>query len=213
MGRGEECLPDVPPAGLEEMHRRERPGKSGDMLQAAVLRKSDNTLGEICGIAGRPASSIHGWLRRLKRERLGRRRDQKSPVRRRSLTPKQEGAIKGDLGKPPSESGFERGGRNSKLLARRIQDRFDTICSRRTALRVAGRLGFSARKSGPVPCNGATAEEQAQFVREKEGHHRQAGGRRPRHTAHTWHHATGFGGVAQGPSAARREGHSLHQSS
>ena len=71
------------------------------------------------------------------------------------------------MGKPPSEGGFERGGWNSKLLARRMQDRFDIVCSRRTALRVAARLGFSTRKSRLVPCNGATAEEQAQFVREE----------------------------------------------
>ena len=73
------------------------------------------------------------------------------------------------MGKPPSEGGFERGGWNSKLLARRMQDRFGIVCSRRTALRVAARLGFSTRKSRPVPCNGATAEERAQFVREREG--------------------------------------------
>ena len=107
--RGEEYLPDVSLAELKEMYRRERPGKSRDTLQAAVLRKSDNTLEEICDTAGHPMSTIHGWLCRLKREGLGRRHDQKSPGRRRSLTPKQEGAIKGDLGKPPSESGFERG--------------------------------------------------------------------------------------------------------
>ena len=73
----------------------------------------------------------------------------------RSPAPKQEGAIKGDLGKPPGESGFGRGVWNSKMLARRMQDRFGIICSRRTAPRVAGRLGFSARKSRPVPRNGA----------------------------------------------------------
>ena len=131
--------------------------------------KSDNTLGEICGIAGRAAGTIHGRLRRLKREGLGRRHDKKSPGRRRSLTPKQGGAIKEDLGKPPSESGFERGSWNSKMLAKLIRDKFGIVCSRRTALRVAGRLGFSTRKPRPAPCNSATAEEQAQFVREREG--------------------------------------------
>ena len=79
--RGDEYLPDVSLAGLKGMHGRGRPGKSRDMLQAAVPRKSDNTLGEICDTAGRPASAIHGWLCRLKREGLGRRHDQKSPGR------------------------------------------------------------------------------------------------------------------------------------
>ena len=114
-------------------------------------------------------SAICGWLRRLKHEGLGRRHEQNGPGRRRSLTPKQEGIIKGALGKPPSESGFGRGGWNSKLLAKLIHSRFGIVCSRRTALRIAGRLGFSTRKPRPVPRNGATSEEQAHFAREKEG--------------------------------------------
>ena len=36
---GDEDLPDVPLAELEEMYRHEPPGKSRDRLQAAVLRK------------------------------------------------------------------------------------------------------------------------------------------------------------------------------
>ena len=55
------------------------------------------------------------------------------------------------------------------MLARRICGRFGIVCSRRTALRVAGRLGFSTCKPRPIPYNGATPEEQAQFVKEKEG--------------------------------------------
>ena len=78
--RGDEYLPNVSLAELKEMYRRERPGKSGDMLQAAVPRKSDNTLGEICGTAGRPASTIHGWLWWLKREGLGRSGPQKDLI-------------------------------------------------------------------------------------------------------------------------------------
>ena len=134
------------------------PGKSGDALRAAVLRAAD-ALGKVCGIAGRPVSAIRGWLWRLKREGLGRRHDQKSPVMRRSLTPTQEGAIKEDLGKAPSESGFERGSWNSKLLAKLIHNRLGIICSRKTAPKVAARLGFSTRKPRPAPRNGATAEE------------------------------------------------------
>ena len=36
--RGEEYLHDVPLPELEAMYRRERPGKSGDMLQATMPR-------------------------------------------------------------------------------------------------------------------------------------------------------------------------------
>ena len=73
------------------------------------------------------------------------------------------------MGKPPSESGFERGGWNSKLLAKLMRDQFCIACSRRTTLRAAGRLGFFARKPQPVPYNGAAAKERARFLREKEG--------------------------------------------
>ena len=103
----DEYLPDVSPAGLEETYGRGRPGKSGGALRAAMLRATD-ALGKVCGIAGRPASAACGGFRRLKRGGLGRRHDQKSPGRRRSLTPKQECVIKEDLGRPPNESVCDR---------------------------------------------------------------------------------------------------------
>ena len=54
---------------------------------------------------------------------------------------------------------------NAKMLARRIGDRFGIIpCSRRTALRIAGRLGFSTCKPWSIPYNSATPEEQAAFI-------------------------------------------------
>ena len=65
-------------------------------------------------------------------------------------------------------SGFDRGSWNSRLLARRICGRFGVACSRRTALRVAGRLGFSTCKPWPIPYNSATPEEQ-EFIRDKRG--------------------------------------------
>ena len=37
--RGDECLPGVQLSELEEMYRCECPGKSGDRLQAVLLRK------------------------------------------------------------------------------------------------------------------------------------------------------------------------------
>lgn len=50
------------------------------------------------------------------------------------------------------------------MVARRILERFGTTCSRRTALRVARRLGFSVRKPWSIPWNGATPGEQAEFI-------------------------------------------------
>ena len=61
VGRGDEYLPDVSLAGLKEMHRRERlPASPKDMLQAAMLRKGDNALGDVCCTTGRPASATGG---------------------------------------------------------------------------------------------------------------------------------------------------------
>ena len=57
--RGEEYLSGVPLAELKEMHRRERPGKSRDRLQAAVLRKQNKLLEEIAGMMGRGVGTIH----------------------------------------------------------------------------------------------------------------------------------------------------------
>lgn len=167
--RGKEYLHDVPLPKLEEMHRREPPGKSRDRLQAAVLRKRGKTVEKIAGIVGRHSSTVHRWLYRMECEGPDGRHDRKSPGRPRLLTPEQEGAVEEDLDKPPPESGFDRGSWNSRLLARRICGRLGVACSRRTALRVAGRLGFSTCKPWPIPYNSATPEEQEEFIRDKRG--------------------------------------------
>ena len=162
--RGEEYLSDIPLDMLDKSYRREKPGKSRDRLQAAVLRKCGRTLDDISKIIGRNASTVHRWLFRLKCKGLEHRHDKKSPGRPRNLTPEQERMIENDLDKPPSESGFSRGSWNSKMVTRRIYDRFGITCSRRTALRTAHEFGFSVRKSRPVPYNSATPEEQAAFI-------------------------------------------------
>ena len=159
-GRGEEYHPDVPPAALGEMHRSESPGKSKDMPQAAVLEWRSRTLGEMGRIAGRRGSTVHGWLLRLKREGLGRRYGRRSLGRPRLPAPGQERAVGEDLDRPPPEGGFSRGSWNSKMLAGLIGDWLGIACSRRTALGIADRLGFSACRLRSTPCNGATPGEQ-----------------------------------------------------
>ena len=79
--RKEEYLPGVQLPELEEMYRRERPGKSRDRLQAAILRKQGRTLGKIARVMGRGASAVHRWLSRMEREGPDGRHDGKSPGR------------------------------------------------------------------------------------------------------------------------------------
>ena len=167
--RGEEYLPKVPLPVLEATHRCEKPGKSRDRLQAAVLRKRGNKVAQIAKIVGRHSSTVSRWLRRMECEGLEARHDNKSPGRPRKLNPEQERAVEEDLDKPPNESGFVRGSWNSKMVSRRILERFSIICSRRTALRVAHRLGFSVRKPWSIPYNSATPEEQAEFIEKTKG--------------------------------------------
>ncbi len=162
--RGEEYLPGVPLAELEEMYRRERPGKSRDRLQAAVLRKQDELLKKIAGMMGRGVGTIHRWLSRMEREGPEGRHDNKSPGRPRLLNPEQERTIEGDLDGTPRECGFERGSWNGRMVAKRILERFGVPYSSRSAIRLAHRLGFSVRKPRPVPYNSATPEEQREFI-------------------------------------------------
>lgn len=162
--RGEEYLPGVSLAELEAMYRRERPGKSRDRLQAAVLRKRGRTLKEIARTVGRGISTVHRWLSRMGCEGLERRHDAKSPGRPRLLNAEQEKAIEGDLDGTPRECGFERGSWNGRMVARRILERFGVPYSSRSAIRLAHRLGFSVRKPRPVPYNSATPEEQREFI-------------------------------------------------
>ena len=135
--REEEYLHDISLSKLEDAHRREPPGKSRDRLQAAVLRKRGRMLEDIASIVGRDSSTIHRWLHRMECEGPDGRHDRWGPGRPRLLTPEQEGAIEGDLDKLPSESGFGRGSWNSKMVARRIADRFGIMCSWRTAHKIS----------------------------------------------------------------------------
>ena len=167
--KGEEYLPDVPLPVLEAMYKRERPGKSRDRLQVAVLRKRSVKIEAIAEIVGRHSGTVSRWLHRMECEGLEGRHDGKSPGRPRKLDPEQERTIEEDLDKPPSESGFVRGSWNSKMVARRILERFGITCGRRTALRVAHRLGFSVRKPWSIPYNSATPEEQAEFIEKMRG--------------------------------------------
>lgn len=166
--RGEEYLPEILLDELEKIFKDEKPGKSRDRLQAAVLRKSGQVLCDIAKIVGRHKSTVSRWLLRMARGGLGHRHDKKSPGRPRKMTPEQDRMIESDLDKPPSESGFSRGSWNSRMVARRILDRFSIVCSPRTALRIAHRLGFSVRKPRPVPYNSASLEEQENFIKDME---------------------------------------------
>ena len=67
--RGEEHLPDVPLAELEGMYRHEPPGKSGDGLQAAILRKRGKMV-EMAAMSGRhhlvpSTGGCTGWSARV----------------------------------------------------------------------------------------------------------------------------------------------------
>ena len=134
-------------------------------------RKRGKMIVEMAAISWRHHPSIvHRWLYRLEREGLKGRHDRWGPGRPRILTPEQERLIREDLDGPPSESGFGRSSWNARMLAGRMGDRFGTIpCSRRAALRIAGRLGFSTCKPWSIPCNSATPEEQAAFIEKMKG--------------------------------------------
>ena len=141
------------------MYRYERPAKSRKRLQATALRKLGKTIKEISDILGRGAGTIHRWLFKMEHEGLESRYDSKSPGRPRSLNREQERLIGNDLDGTPRESGFERGRRVSKMIVWRIRDRLGMLYSRRSAIQLAHRLGFSFRKPRPIPYNCATPEE------------------------------------------------------
>ena len=73
--------------------------------------------------------------------------------------------MRDDLDGTPRECGFERGSWNARMIAKRILDRFGVVSySGRSAIRLARRSGFSARKPRPAPYDSAAPEEQAEFV-------------------------------------------------
>ena len=153
--RGKEFLPDIELATLEEMVRKEKPGKARDILQAAVLRKRDIVLKKISLCIGHSVSTIHGWLARIALEGLDRRYDNKSPGRPSGLTQEEQRVLEDDLSKSPTECGYRRGNWNSRMAARHIDDKFGKKYSRRSVSRLASKLGFSYRKPRPIPYNSA----------------------------------------------------------
>ena len=164
LAKGAAYLKNISYSQLEALYKREKPGKSRERLQAALLRKKGKILKEIACALGRGVSTIYRWLYSMEHEGVEHRHDRKRPGRPRTLNPTQEKAIEGDLDKPPSECGFKRGSWNSKMIVKRIFDRFNIPYSRSSALRLASRLGFSTRKPRPIPYNSATPEEQKEFI-------------------------------------------------
>ena len=159
-----EFLPDASRAAPEETRRREKPGKSGDGLQAANLGKRGHTLEEVADVAGKDPGTMPRRLNRMEREGVDAMEYRKSPGRQRNITPEQERVAGEDLDKPPGESGFDRGGWTYVVPARHARDTFDAACSPRTAPKVADRFGFSFRKARTMPYNGATAGERTKFI-------------------------------------------------
>ena len=121
---GDKYLPGVQISELEEMYRCERPGKSRDSLQAAVLRKQGRMLETMAYTMGHGISTTHRWLFRMVREGPDGGHDGKSPGRPRLLSPRQEKVIEGYMDGTPRNSGFGRGSWNAKMISRHILEQF-----------------------------------------------------------------------------------------
>ena len=89
----------------------------------------------------------------MEREGLGLRHDTKSLDRPRLLNPEQEKAIEEDLDGTPRDSGLERGNWNSKMVVRRILERFGVPYSSRSAIMLAHRFGFFGQKAVAHPAH------------------------------------------------------------
>lgn len=63
------------------MFGRGSPDRSGERLQAAVPEWQDGILGNVAGMVGREAGTIHRWLYRMEREGPEGRHDDRSPGR------------------------------------------------------------------------------------------------------------------------------------
>ena len=71
------------------MYTCEKPGKSRERLQAALLRKDGKILKEIARILGRGISTIERWLIRMENKGVEHRHDLKRPGRPPTLSPEQ----------------------------------------------------------------------------------------------------------------------------
>ena len=147
VGKGDMFMPDTSLEDLEDVYRKQRPGKPRDRMQAAVERKKGKSECAIAVQLGRSQGVISEWLNRLQEEGLEGRYDRKSPGRPRKLTGEQQERAKADLSKDPTQSGFERGTWTAALFAIHLLNIFDVQYTWTGALVLAHRLGFSIRRS------------------------------------------------------------------
>ena len=133
------------------------------MIHAAILRKEDNTCGDIERILKKSQSTIHDWLVRLEEGGLCRIYDGPGTGRPCRLSDDEKLRLELFICNGPQACGYERDSWTSGLLNRHVQECFGVSYTKSGILRLASRMGYSVRGTRPVPYNSASPEEQAEF--------------------------------------------------
>ena len=162
--KNQEFLKDINTSEIEEMLKKEPPGKPRERLQAALLRREGKCESKISKILGRSKSSISRWLNKMQESGIDARYDGKSTGRRPKVSDAQQEKIKESLSQEPMASGFERSNWTAKLLATHIDNLFGVKYTASGALALAHNMGFSVRVPRPVPHNTPDAEVIDKYV-------------------------------------------------
>ena len=164
--KGAAFMPGVGLKRLIKVHEEEKAGKSKYRLHAARLRKEGKSIREISRILGVAYSTVRDWLVRMHAGNLSRRFDRRRRGRARILTRRILRNIKRWLGRDPTRYGYEAGSWQMVMIQDGPCKKFRIRCKTGTLRRALKRIGFSYRKSRPVPYNSATPEEQERFKAE-----------------------------------------------
>lgn len=162
--KGADYLPNTSMKQIVQMHRREKDGFPKIRLSAAKKRKEGAGIRSIARDLGIPYSTCRNWLYRMHHEGLGRRFNKKSLGRVRRLKDKVLASIKEWIDNKPDKYGFEAGSWQLNMLQTMLKSQFNMVCNKRTLRRTLNRLGFSYRKSRPVPHNSADQTKCKQFT-------------------------------------------------
>ena len=156
-------MPNVSEKKLTRMCAKEKNKLAKPRLLACVLRKRGRSIRKICKKLAMPYSTVRDWLVRMHRMGL-RARFNRTHGGRKSKIPKSiPKTVRAWLNNEPKKYGFESGSWQLNLILELIRQKFGMDCKARTLRRMLKRIGFSYRKSRPVPPNSASKSEQEEF--------------------------------------------------
>lgn len=160
--KGNEFLPSVSLAKLEEKYNSEINAKAKIRLQCAVLRKKGRNIPFIAGVVGKRESTVSDILRRFEKRGITGCYAIKQKGQPRRLSPKERLKLRRALSKSPQENGLPFVIWTTKLIRYYIRHTFNKEVVDRQVQRIIKSFNMSIQKPRPEHIK-ANKKLQAKF--------------------------------------------------